>query len=81
MNMDNVILEPVGGNEVKIIRFGVLMCIKDKKDIEIDGDFLRWKDEDGDIVLKRKSGFMTLAIGGTVYNLAKDGSIDYAMPE
>jgi hypothetical protein len=77
---DNVELEKTG-NYLKITRFGILVCIRKKEDVEIDGDIIHWKDEDGDVVLKRKSGFMTLTTGGSTFNVAKDGSIDYPMPE
>ena len=82
--MDNVILKKIGENEIKIIRFGKIVCIKDKKDIEvdIDNDVLRWKDGDGEVALMRKSGFMTLAMpGGPTYQIDKDGELGFTMPE
>jgi hypothetical protein len=85
--MDNVVLEKVGDDEVKIIRFGRVVCIKNRNDIEISKDVIRWEDkegfdDDGKIVLKIRSGFMTLETkDGKIHNLAEDGSIDYTMPE
>lgn len=79
--MDNVILQEIG-NEIKIVRFGKVVCIRNRSDIEIDGDVLRWKDEDGCVVLKKKSGFMTLAVsGGATYQIEKNGELGFTMPE
>ena len=78
--MDNVILEEMG-DEVKIIRFGKIVCIRDRSDLEIDEDVLRWKDEDGNVILDRKSGFMTLTNkDGTTYDIKNDGELGIIMP-